>query len=204
MSTSHREDLSALIDGALGKSEAAFLLRRLEHDDELRSTFARYHLIRDCLRGHGNVMPAPAPLAERVRAAVANEARPGRPLPWQAGLRWAAGFFTAALVATGAFWYVQPRDDAGVLSADADAPAGAAEVVASGVRADDLRRQLPLLPVAARQSRTLVPGTGEFAPQPDPETWQKAPVAPLYYPSTQYIIVLPAPRGEEGGTGDAR
>src|SRR5690606_41317949 len=98
-SPSHREDLSALIDGALGRSESAFLLRRLEHDGELRESYACWHLIGDCLRGSRSMMPAPDALAERVRQAIADEAVPRRQLPWQAGMRWAAGFATAAVVA---------------------------------------------------------------------------------------------------------
>lgn len=188
MNTPNYEDLSAFVDGELGKSESAFLLRRLEHDDELRGCYARYHLIRDCLRNPATAAPAADALAVRVRAALQDEATPRRAFPWRAGMQWAAGFFTAAIVAAGAFWYVRPPVDSESLTAAS--AAGPSEVLASGVRADDLRRQLPLLPVAARQSRPLL--RGEFAPQPDPETWQRAPVTTLHYPSTQYIIVLPA------------
>lgn len=189
-SPSHREDLSALIDGALERSESAFLLRRLEHDQDLRDCYARWHLIGDCLRGSRSMMPAPTALADRIRAAVAAEAVPRRRVPWQAGMRWAAGVATAAVVAASAFWYVQPRQAGQTFTADASGAAiQGAEVASSGVRADDLRRQLPLLPVSSRSSRPL---GGEFAPTPGPEAWQQAPVTSLHYPSTQYIIVLPA------------
>lgn len=185
---SHREDLSALIDGALGRSEASFLLRRLEHDQALRDSYACWHLIGDCLRGGRSMMPAPDSLADRIQQAVAAEAAPRRSLAWQGGLRWAAGFATAAVVAASAFWYVQPGSQPDV--AAGQLVASDAEVAGSGIRAEDLRRQLPLLPVSSRSSRPL---GGEFAPTPDPEAWQQAPVvAPLHYPSTQYIIVLPA------------
>lgn len=190
MTHPHAEDLSALVDGALGKSESVFLLRRLEHDPELRACYSRYHLIRDCLRNPATAMPVAGDLAGRIHLAISQDGAPARSLPWRGGLQWAAGFFTAAIVAAGAFMYVQPRNDGDALVA---APAAAAsEVQSSGVSADELRRQLPLLPVSARQSR---PFNGEFAPQPDPETWQRAPVTPMHYPSTQYIIVVPvAPR----------
>lgn len=187
---SPHEDLSALVDGALGKSETAFLLRRLEHDAQLRDCYSRYHLIGDCLRQRAHAMPVRGDFAERVRQAVAAESTPRRALPWRAGAQWAAGVFTAAIVAAGAFWYVQPRPGADNLSAQTDT-GNTSEVQSSGVRADDLRRQLPLLPVAARASRPL---SGEFAPQPDPEAWQRAQIAPLHYPSTQYVIIIPAPR----------
>lgn len=187
MNTTNFEDLSAFVDGELGKSESAFFLRRFAHDDELRRRYARYHLIRDCLRSPLIAAPVDAGLAVRISGALKNETAPKRALPWRAGAQWAAGVFTAAIVAAGAFWYVQQSPETEERFARTEALPS--EVQASGVRADDLRRQLPLLPVAARQSRPL---RGEFAPQPDPETLQRAPVTPLHYPSTQYIIVLPA------------
>jgi hypothetical protein len=189
MNPQNTEELSAFIDGALGKSETAFMLRRLEHDAGLRDCYTRYHLIRDCLRNPLAVAPQRGDLSARVSIALVNEPAPRRVFPWQSGMRMAAGFATAAIVAAGAFWYVQPRDPGDEL---ASASAEPSQVLSSGVRADDLRRQLPLLPVSARQSQPLL--RGEFAPQPDPETWQRAPVMPLHYPSTQYIIVLPAQR----------
>lgn len=198
MTHPHAEDLSALVDGALGKSETAFLLRRLENDAELQACYARYHLIRDCLRNPATVMPVTGDLAGRIHSLLADEATPGRTLHWRGGLQWAAGFFTAAIVAAGAFWYVQPQPAGEGLVA---APTTASEVQSSGLNADDLRRQLPLLPVSARQS---LPFNGEFAPQPDPETWQRAPVTPMHYPSTQYIIVVPVLPQAAHGVEDGR
>ncbi len=189
-----KENLSAFIDGELGRSETAFLLRRVGHDPDLRLAAASYHLIGDCLRRRSSVAPVAAAFADGVRAAIETETIPRRAASWQGGMRWAAGFFTAAIVAAGAFWSVQTGHDADSVAAAPDA-GPASEVVSSGVRADDLRRQLPLIPVSARQSRPL--SAREFAPQPDPETWQQAPVAPLQYPTTQYIVVLPARPGNE-------
>jgi hypothetical protein len=178
-----REQLSALVDGELTGDETGFLLRRLAHDRGLRESYGRYHLIGDCLRRQALPAAVADGFAERVGRALETQARPARPLPWRAGMQWAAGLFTAAIVAAGAFWYVQPPGGGAMQVA-----AGGAEVESSGIRADDLRRQLPLLPVSARSSRPL---GGEFAPQPDPEAWQRASVTPLTYPSTQYIILLP-------------
>lgn len=48
------EQLSALIDDELPENEQEFLMRRIEQDAELRSTWSRYHLIGDVLR---NKMP---------------------------------------------------------------------------------------------------------------------------------------------------
>ncbi|MFT4198383.1 MAG: sigma-E factor negative regulatory protein, partial [Pseudoxanthomonas sp.] len=64
------QQLSELLDGELAPDQARFLLRRLEHDDELGATFERWQLCGDVLRGR---MPAPAPagFAARVSAAIA-------------------------------------------------------------------------------------------------------------------------------------
>ena len=53
MTQAHREDLSAGVDGELANEELRFLLRRLDHDASLRSTWARYHVARDSLRRRG-------------------------------------------------------------------------------------------------------------------------------------------------------
>lgn len=215
------EHLSAMIDGELDPSQTAFLLRRLGHDDGLRAASGRYHLIGDCLRRHPGLAPVADGFAARVTASLAREpvrkpaadirparsasasGRAGQSPAWLRGARWAAGFATAAVVAAGAFWHVQSgMDTAAPLTAASGAPGTASEVAASGVRIDDLRRQLPLLPVSARQSRPL--SAREFAPQPDPQAWQEAPVAPLHLPSTQYIIVLPAQRPGSGQAGEPR
>ena len=216
------EDLSAMIDGELDASRSAFLLRRLGHDQSLRAASGCYHLIGDCLRRDRRIAPVGEAFAGRVSAALASEpaqpavARHGqtavrRAAPADAGAqhahwlrtaRWAAGFATATIVAAGAFWHVQSGVDDSLPLAASESAAPASEVASSGVRIDDLRRQLPLLPVSARQSRPLSPR--EFAPQPDPQAWQDAQVASLHHlPATQYIIVLPAQRSGSAQAGDA-
>jgi sigma-E factor negative regulatory protein RseA len=44
------EQVSAFVDGELLPEESALLYRRMSGDDELRSTWQRYHLIRDAMR----------------------------------------------------------------------------------------------------------------------------------------------------------
>ena len=44
------EQLSALMDGELPEAQARFLHRRLEHDAELRTLWARLHVASSCLR----------------------------------------------------------------------------------------------------------------------------------------------------------
>lgn len=44
-----RENLSSFMDGEVDKSAGSFLVRRLANDADLRATWNRYHMIRDCL-----------------------------------------------------------------------------------------------------------------------------------------------------------
>lgn len=64
--------LSALMDGALAPDQARFLLRRLQHDEELTGCWERWQLLGDVLRGQAQA-PAPADFAGRVALMVASE-----------------------------------------------------------------------------------------------------------------------------------
>ena len=66
--TSDREALSALFDGELTGDAARFALKRLDHDQDWRSTCERWHLVGDALRGQGTLLPATFP--NRVRDAM--------------------------------------------------------------------------------------------------------------------------------------
>ncbi|MCE7931362.1 MAG: anti-anti-sigma factor, partial [Xanthomonadales bacterium PRO6] len=78
MSEDIREQLSALMDGELGRDERAFLLRRLEHDAELRSMWTRMHLVRDVMSHRPG--GAPLDLSDRVmRALASSDAAPTAP-----------------------------------------------------------------------------------------------------------------------------
>lgn len=112
MSTDSKEHLSQLMDGEISGDTGRFLLRRLENNLELRGTWARYHMIRDCLR-HQESAFATGDLCSRVRMALAGEAASttqatGGILParW---LRPAAGFAIAASVALMAVVAVAPN-----------------------------------------------------------------------------------------------
>lgn len=71
----NRQQLSALVDGALSPDEARFMLRRLEHDEALAGCHERWQLLGDVLRGQA-CAPAPVDFAARVRGAVAAEPAP--------------------------------------------------------------------------------------------------------------------------------
>lgn len=70
MNDTIREQLSALADGELGSEGGRFLLKRLDHDHEVRSVWERYHLIRDCLR-EPSISLAPTDFCARVATAIA-------------------------------------------------------------------------------------------------------------------------------------
>jgi len=100
----YRQQLSALVDGELPSDEARFLLRRLQHDDELAGCQERWLLCGDVLRGMA-AAPAPVDFAARVRSAVASEpvplaqAAPARGRAW----RWGGGAVAASVAALALF-----------------------------------------------------------------------------------------------------
>lgn len=119
-----REQLSALMDGELEGSEKAFLLRRLAHDEALKTCWDRYHQIREALsepQGPRRSMD----FADRVMAAIEAEAAPTaapqvtRRKPSAGGWRQALGAAMAAGVAAVAFWITEPG---GPALAEAEAP----------------------------------------------------------------------------------
>lgn len=68
----HREQLSAMLDGALSADETRFLLRRMQHDDELADCWGRWQFYGDALRGHAG-RALPADFSQRVGRAIAND-----------------------------------------------------------------------------------------------------------------------------------
>ena len=107
-----REHLSAGIDGELSHEELRFLLRRLDHDAELRRSWASYHVARDGLRRQLAPLAASG-FTARVMLAIEQDsvvvAAP-RNHRW---LRWSAGGAIAASVAAAALMISQPTGDAG-------------------------------------------------------------------------------------------
>ncbi|HEY0332445.1 MAG TPA: RseA family anti-sigma factor, partial [Stenotrophomonas sp.] len=93
----YRQQLSALVDGQLPADEARFLLRRLQHDDELAGCQERWQLCGDVLRGMA-AAPAPLDFVARVQRAVASEAQaPAVPVPARHGWRWGSGAIAASV-----------------------------------------------------------------------------------------------------------
>lgn len=113
MNTEPKEHLSQLMDGELGGETGRFILRRLEASTELRGTWARYHLIRDCMRYQDRSF-ADGALSTRVREAIDGfGAGAERGSAANAGgrrwLRPVAGFAVAATVAAMAVVAVAPN-----------------------------------------------------------------------------------------------
>lgn len=114
--THNRQQLSALVDGALSPDEARFMLRRLEHDEALAGCHERWQLLGDVLRGQA-CAPAPLDFAARVRGAVAAEPAPlataavvehtrERRSGWR---RWGGGAALAASVAAVAMFMTREQ-----------------------------------------------------------------------------------------------
>lgn len=70
---SSREQLSALMDGALPADETRFLLRRLQHDDSLAECWERWRLSAEVMRGLAPAQRLPADFASRVAASLRGE-----------------------------------------------------------------------------------------------------------------------------------
>ena len=91
-----RQQLSALIDGELSPDEAAFLMRRLQHDQDLAGCWERWQLAGAVLRGEVGLRVPPA-FSARVMDAVARE-----PVAMQARgsrrwLHWGGGAIAASV-----------------------------------------------------------------------------------------------------------
>ncbi len=142
-----REQLSALLDGALPAQEARFLLRRLQHDHALAGHWERWQVYGDALRGSAPAL-LPTDFAQRVAAALAAEAGAQEQLAVVGGnapvatrprwLRWGGGAALAASVAVAALFVVQRAP-----IQDGTGPGGATRALelasSSGAGADPLR-----------------------------------------------------------------
>ena len=100
---SSREQLSALMDGALPADETRFLLRRLQHDASLAECWERWRLGGEVMRGLAPAQRLPADFATRVAQALQHAGQPQaavvpreRKPSW---LRWGGGAAMAASLA---------------------------------------------------------------------------------------------------------
>ena len=107
MSKETREHISCLMDGEVSREASRFLVRRLGSDIELSATWARYHLVRDCLRNQDGGI-AQEDLGSRVSRALENEEVAAPRLAVSRWLRPVAGAAIAASVALVAVMAVGP------------------------------------------------------------------------------------------------
>lgn len=108
MSKETREHISSLMDGEISREASRFLVRRLGSDDELCATWARYHVVRDCLR-HQEGGFAQEDLCSRVNQVLQKDGQQDKPRRSLARwLRPVAGMAVAASVALVAVMAVDP------------------------------------------------------------------------------------------------
>lgn len=124
MSEKTREHISSLMDGEISRETSRFLVRRLGTDEELCATWARYHLVRDCLR-HQDGNLSGEDLCSRVNRALEDEepSVPARRL-LMGWLKPVAGTAIAASVALAAVLAVGPGSPGGQQAPSGNIPGG--------------------------------------------------------------------------------
>lgn len=132
MDLHYRQQLSALIDGALAPDEARFLLRRMQHDQELAGRWERWQIAGEVMRGRATAV-LPTGFSVRVANAIAAGAKPAdavaarQPPRW---LRWGGGAALAASVAVATLMMARqapdiegPRQGSDIVAATSSPPA---------------------------------------------------------------------------------
>lgn len=107
MSQQFEEQLSAFMDGELGRDETRFLIRRTGSDSRLAARWTRYHVVRQALRRQ-DIFALRTDFSSVVLARLDAERMPqtGRN-HW---LRWGSGGAIAAAVAVAALMVTRPAD----------------------------------------------------------------------------------------------
>jgi sigma-E factor negative regulatory protein RseA len=153
MNKESREHISSLMDGEISRETGRFVVRRLGADQELSATWARYHLVRDCLRHqHGGL--AHDDLVGRTRRSIEREALAPPSRRWSPGwVRPAMGLAVAASVALMAIVAVGPGDQA------VPAPGSAGSEVAERSALQSFTSPNGLTPAPATQQASLLGGS---------------------------------------------
>lgn len=107
MNESNKEQLSAFIDG---EHETNHVLDKLIHDEEMKQTWSRYHLIGDCLRDN---MPEQisSRVSQNVSQILQNEPTVLAPTKKRFDFKPLTGFAIAASVAMVAVFTIQTDND---------------------------------------------------------------------------------------------
>lgn len=162
------ENLSALIDGELGRDEIRFLLRRIDGDTAMHAAWDRYHIIGDGLR-HETCVLADADFVGQVMQRIEAEGETrtstgASPAPSSLArrrghhwMRWSAGGAIAAGVAVAALVLVQPGMHPATVSAPGNraqlATAQPATSAAKPMTPATVPRWLSASPSAARMAQ---------------------------------------------------
>jgi len=143
MSQQIQEQLSAFMDGELGRDETRFLLKRSEGDPVLVGRWTRYHVVRQALRRQ-EIFALRADFSSKLMARLDAESIPqNHRTTW---LRWGSGGAIAAAVAVAALMVTKPVNESTPASVATANPAAA--------------RSAPVTPVSTTQLASSKP---EFA-----------------------------------------
>jgi len=196
MNNELNEQISALADGELEADPARFLARRVSNDPALSETWARYHLIGNCLRGEA-CPPLRTDFSAAIWARIDDETAAANPRSAWLGraLRWSGGTAVAASVAVAALMMTTPAPPVGVVSEGLQtAQVSHSEVKPTGLREQDLRPDLSRAAhtvSATRRSQPLMPmwvananGQSQLIYLPlqsgqNPPMLEKQPLSPL-------------------------
>lgn len=119
------EQLSAFMDGELGRDEMRFVLKRAESDRGLVGRWTRYHVARQALRRQ-EIVALRADFSSTLMARLDAEDAPLRERnTW---LRWGSGGAIAAAVAVTALMVTKPATEPELVPVAATAPAPAPRV----------------------------------------------------------------------------
>jgi sigma-E factor negative regulatory protein RseA len=139
------EQLSALVDGELGREQTRFLLRRVAADPALPVRWERYHVARQALRRQEIFVLRPGFAAAVMDQLVHEPVLRARGGQW---LRWGTGGAIAASVAVAALVLTRP--------APAPAPVAARSPLASA--------SISIAAAPASATTTVMPSVGEVRP----------------------------------------
>lgn len=168
----HREQLSALIDGALDADRSRFLLRRLQHDGALVDDLSRWQLAGDALRGQATAS-APDGFAEAIAMRIAAEPQPviegeglsvldadakvvkqsSRPVARASRWGWFGGGALAASLAMAMVWSLRP----------ATTPAGSEAASFASVEASSYPAPVTVATPSAANASTIQLATNDSA-----------------------------------------
>jgi sigma-E factor negative regulatory protein RseA len=158
MSQQIQEQLSAFMDGELGRDETRFLLKRADGDALLVRQWTRYHVIRQALRRQ-EVVALRADFSSVLLARLDEERIPQTSRT--AWMRWGSGGAIAAAVAVAALIVTKPVNEpvpASVATAN-PATARAAQAPATQVASNVAEFRAPLVPNSPIPTATASFGT---------------------------------------------